>query len=178
MVQSLTSKFNPGTTLLIDMTNYRLPNTIESEQDVYDFFAYVIGKEKTCFHPDDSFHGYIDFETREKAFTDEVADSYDRLRLQCFEVCNKMSLDRIYEIGMEVDRTLRAASLISSDIDTWSDDAIQFPRLIAELEAVGALRGDVVDALCESMDLAPDNIAELIERAQLEWDKIKSETGN
>lgn len=63
-------------------------------------------------------------------------------------------------------------------MSNWENNSIQFPRLIAELEAAGAIHSGVIDALCESMDLAPNNIAELIDRAQAEWDNIKAKTYN
>lgn len=64
----------------------------------------------------------------------------------------------------------------------WNNNAIQFPRFIAELEATGALdfvMNDcrrVVDLMAESMDLDPSEVYELVDRAQIEWDNIKSLT--
>lgn len=55
----------------------------------------------------------------------------------------------------------------------WNDNSIQFPRLIAELEAVGAFTPQVTESLCESMDLTVDEISELVDRAQAKWDEIK-----
>lgn len=60
--------------------------------------------------------------------------------------------------------------------DTWGDDLIQFPRLIAELEAAGGFTPEVMEDLCNSMDLYPFNVAELINRAQDTWDKIKEKS--
>jgi hypothetical protein len=56
----------------------------------------------------------------------------------------------------------------------WEDDGIQFPRLIAEMEACGAFTPRVLDDLCESMDLDTGDIAELVDRAQTAWETIKS----
>jgi hypothetical protein len=58
----------------------------------------------------------------------------------------------------------------------WRNNAIQFPRLIAELEAAGAFTPEVYRDLCVSMDLLPQEISDLIERAVREWDRIKSNT--
>jgi hypothetical protein len=55
----------------------------------------------------------------------------------------------------------------------WKNNAIQFPRLIAELEAVGAFVPSIVHDLAEAMDLTPAEIFTLVSRAQAEWDKIK-----
>jgi hypothetical protein len=58
----------------------------------------------------------------------------------------------------------------------WNNDAIQFPRLIAELEMAGAITPMIYDRLRESMDLTNSEINELIERAQAAWDAIKART--
>jgi phosphoglycolate phosphatase-like HAD superfamily hydrolase len=52
--------------------------------------------------------------------------------------------------------------------DNWSNNAIQFPRLIAEAEAAGlfADNPEGFKALCESMDLEPGEVCEIIDRAQ------------
>jgi hypothetical protein len=52
----------------------------------------------------------------------------------------------------------------------WESNMIQFPRLIAEINATQELD---IDALCESMDLEPSDIEELFDRADREWEKIK-----
>jgi len=54
----------------------------------------------------------------------------------------------------------------------WENNKIQFPRLIAELEAAGAIQNAMGD-LKNSMDLSEDEILELVERASNEWDKIR-----
>lgn len=59
---------------------------------------------------------------------------------------------------------------------TWDNNNIQFPRLIDELQAVGAITNTVMKDLCESMDLQPSQIDELLERAQLEWEIVKTNT--
>ena len=57
----------------------------------------------------------------------------------------------------------------------WRNNAIQFPRLIAEMEAQGvfALPG-VLDSLSAEMDLTIDELCGLISRAQDEFDAIKT----
>lgn len=57
----------------------------------------------------------------------------------------------------------------------WENNAIQFPRLLAEIYAVG-LTAKQEEELCLSMDLDRGNLYSLLERAQEVWDKIKSET--
>ena len=56
----------------------------------------------------------------------------------------------------------------------WEDNEVQFPRLIAELDMAGAFTPEVMENLCESMDLSKGEIFELILRATEEFDIIKS----
>jgi len=58
----------------------------------------------------------------------------------------------------------------------WDNDCLQFPRLIAELNQAGAFNKKVMRALCESMELQPGDIDELINRAEKKWDNIKALT--
>jgi len=56
----------------------------------------------------------------------------------------------------------------------WRNNAIQFPRLIAELEATGTFSiPGVLGTLASEMGLTVDEVCGLIDRAQQEWDKIK-----
>ncbi len=57
----------------------------------------------------------------------------------------------------------------------WEDDAIQFPRLIAELETVGAFSAPVIKALTEEMAISKQELNELVDRAQTAFDKVKSQ---
>lgn len=61
-------------------------------------------------------------------------------------------------------------------MSNWLNNGIQFPRLIAELEMAGAFTPEVVQTLCESMDLVEADVMELVERAQVSWDHIKGNT--
>lgn len=55
----------------------------------------------------------------------------------------------------------------------WNNNLIQFARLISEMEAAGAFTEDVINTLCNEMDLEPQQIGELVDRAQQEWEKAK-----
>lgn len=60
----------------------------------------------------------------------------------------------------------------------WDCDAVQFPRLIAELNAVGAIPlgdddRDELDELCASMGLEIARVEELVDRARATWDEVK-----
>lgn len=54
----------------------------------------------------------------------------------------------------------------------WLDDGIQFMRLLAEIDAVGLTRRQLVD-LALSMDLREDQLSELFDRAMAQWDAYK-----
>jgi len=54
----------------------------------------------------------------------------------------------------------------------WKRNDIQFPRLLAEIFAIGLEPWQIKD-LKESMDLTADQISELFQRAEKEWEKIK-----
>ncbi len=54
----------------------------------------------------------------------------------------------------------------------WKRNDIQFPRLLAEINAAGLTRKQV-SMLSRSMDLGASEIGELFERAESEWDEIK-----
>ena len=60
----------------------------------------------------------------------------------------------------------------------WKNDSIQFPRLIAELEALGAFTPSVMEILREEMDLTNLEICCLIDRAQSKWEAKKKKFCN
>jgi len=56
----------------------------------------------------------------------------------------------------------------------WENNDIQFPRLIAELEAAGVFaRPSVMAELCWSMDLTEKEVLEIVERASNRFNEIK-----
>ena len=58
----------------------------------------------------------------------------------------------------------------------WNDNSIQFPRLIAEINACVDISEKDWIALQESMDLSEGDIMDLFDRANDEWEKIKKRT--
>lgn len=59
----------------------------------------------------------------------------------------------------------------------WKDDKIQFARLIAELNAAGVFQMDgVTRDLMESMDLDKAQILDIVERAEMVFEKAKTRT--
>ena len=57
----------------------------------------------------------------------------------------------------------------------WLNDELQFARVIAEAEAEGVWTPEVIDGLCEQMDLEPDEVCQLLARAQHRWDQAKED---
>lgn len=53
--------------------------------------------------------------------------------------------------------------------ERWADDAVQFPRLLAEVYATQDLDWA---ALAASMDLTEAEVRSLFERAEREWERI------
>ena len=70
----------------------------------------------------------------------------------------------------------RMPQVSSNPDENWQNDAIQFPRLIAELEAAGAFTSPVLKSVAASMDLKTGDVVALIDRAQGTWDDIKAQT--
>lgn len=56
----------------------------------------------------------------------------------------------------------------------WAEDEVQFPRLLAEICAAG-LDDETMQVLCDSMNLTPDRINELLLRADKAWEAIKED---
>jgi hypothetical protein len=57
--------------------------------------------------------------------------------------------------------------------DLWKDSSVQFPRLIAEINALGLTTSQLED-LAGSMDLEIDDVGELFERANVLWEIQKA----
>jgi hypothetical protein len=60
--------------------------------------------------------------------------------------------------------------------ENWKNNDIQFPRLLAEILAVGALTPQQMGAICESMDLDAHEVNEIFDRAERVWEEIKKRT--
>lgn len=77
-----------------------IEETIKKPEDVSRFFKWLVECKKLAFHPDDTFFDYINFDTKERSFTDGEADTLDDVMERCFEVCNDAGAD-IYELGIK-----------------------------------------------------------------------------
>ena len=70
----------------------------------------------------------------------------------------------------------RKPTVSRSAAENWQSNAIQFPRLIAELFATIDLTPLQLGSLAASMDLTLAELDELIDRADLVWQDIKERT--
>lgn len=57
--------------------------------------------------------------------------------------------------------------------EAWARDDLQFPRLIEEAQAAGAFTEEVMADMCESMDLTHGELVSLLDRARMQWERIK-----
>ena len=57
--------------------------------------------------------------------------------------------------------------------EKWEDNNIQYPRFLAEIRAIGLTPGQYID-LQEATDLTVEEIDEIFERAEDDWQEIKS----
>jgi len=84
------------------------------------------------------------------------------------------------ELADEIESQLREHAALQVRIDpdadvNWQNDAIQFPRLLAEIDAIG-LTWKQRDSLRDAMDLSDDDLADVFRRASDCWEDIKAKT--
>lgn len=60
--------------------------------------------------------------------------------------------------------------------DLWRENSIQFPRLLAEIDAVSPLTPQQEQDVADSMDLSVEAVRSLFERASRSWERIKERT--
>ena len=77
----------------------------------------------------------------------------------------------------KVDAT--GAPVVSKDADeNWENDAIQFPRLIAEMEAAGYFGDERAERrLLEEAGMTANDMLDLVERANETWKDVKGRLG-
>jgi hypothetical protein len=72
-----------------------------------------------------------------------------------------------------IDQLLEDMNSQATETSPWFDNSKQFPRVIEEAQAAGAFTEEVIAEMCDSMDLEPAEIQELLARAMHEWEKAK-----
>ena len=71
----------------------------------------------------------------------------------------------------EVDFTVFSME-ISMSTSAWAADSLQFPRLLAEIQAVG-LTEKQIKAIALSMDLTREHVMQLFSRGEAKFEVIK-----
>ena len=57
----------------------------------------------------------------------------------------------------------------------WERDSVQFPRLLAEIWAIGVEHNSLLmEELCKAMDLSPQEVDSIFQRADARWEEIKA----
>jgi hypothetical protein len=112
-------------------------------------------------------HGSPTFYTDNGGAFEYIFCITDVLDKKCRANLRSVGLDPA--VPFKIQSPPRAA--VSSE-DPWENNFIQFPRLIAEIAANCSFSKGDFKALCESMDLEPERVNELFDRAQCEWDTV------
>jgi len=77
-------------------------------------------------------------------------------------------------VPVDRDKYVQATYHKSATSDVrWFDNRVQFARLLCEMVATLPMRMQDRNALAESMDLTPDQVDELFERAHAVWEEAK-----
>lgn len=86
----------------------------------------------------------------------------------------------IFGVTIEQDGEVDGVSLAAAEYDArepvtpddrWNDNAIQFPRLLAEIAATVDLSPEQWGELLASMDIETAELSELFDRAQTAWEE-------
>ena len=72
-------------------------------------------------------------------------------------------------------KQLNARNYRDTKATNWTNNQIQYPRLLAEIRAI-SLTPEQYGELCASMDLTIEDIDEILERAESDWETIKANT--
>ena len=80
------------------MAKYTQESHITTAEEVKDFFDHIVNELNINFHPDDDFKDYVSYNTGERTMNDELAELYNRLMDEAFEVCG----EEVYEIGSDL----------------------------------------------------------------------------
>jgi hypothetical protein len=69
---------------------------ISSEQDIRNFFRFLVEELSLNFHPDTAFEDYVDVNTGNPTFEKPEADRLNTLMDHCFALIG----ERVYEVGL------------------------------------------------------------------------------
>lgn len=82
------------------------------------------------------------------------------------------------QLAWEIMKSQRFANVkvkrgVKMSNELWDYNSVQFPRLIAEIAAID-IGEEAWDELLTSMDIESEDLSELFDRAQEEWEAIKN----
>lgn len=78
-----------------------LPKSINTIDDVWEFFNYLRNVEDVMFHPKQDFGEYIDRETDKPGYTAKEVKERNILMDKCFNVCSENDIS-IFKVALEV----------------------------------------------------------------------------
>lgn len=83
----------------LDVIAYEtVEEAIKTPGDVSTFYGWILDYKGVFMHPDDSYYDCINFETKERTFTDAEAKTLDNIVEKCFDVCEGKGVD-VYEFA-------------------------------------------------------------------------------
>ena len=78
-----------------------LPKSINTIDDVWEFFNYLRNVEDVMFHPKQDFGEYIDSETDKPGYTAKEVKERNILMKKCFDICSENDIS-IFKVAWEV----------------------------------------------------------------------------
>ena len=85
-----------------DAPLFNVIKKLQNIEDVKRFFKFLFVDEHLCFHPDDDFCDYINFENNDAVYTKRQALIRNKRMTEAFEICSAVSEDCIYELASEI----------------------------------------------------------------------------
>jgi uncharacterized protein YpuA (DUF1002 family) len=76
-------------------------NQVNTVTDIRKFFEEITNNYNIAFHPDNSFHDYVNLDTDMKIFSKTEADRLNRILMKCFIICANKNKD-IYDLCLSV----------------------------------------------------------------------------
>ncbi|WP_374163812.1 hypothetical protein [Arcticibacter sp. MXS-1] len=87
-----------------------MKSTVRTLADI-EYFVKELIKESVAAHPDTDFYSFINIQTGERTYSDDEADTRNKLMADSFYVCERLGVD-IYEFVMDIN--IRETQFLSS----------------------------------------------------------------
>lgn len=97
---------------------------------------------------------------------------HDLLKKAEFRLPNEAVTHTCDRCGAHLDMRTSEEKVKEQHARNWKDNHIQFPRLLAEIYAAGLSAKQEKD-ICTSMDITRDELYELLERSDKEFERLK-----